>query len=378
MTKRILTAAAFLLSALPACAQPAAKPLTPPDVLGPAKTIQFTATLIAHGKRQEISAAVLTLPNNAYDADTNPTTNMIDRVYASDGKTQTEYRHSNSSYTKVDAPKSFQDINATTLALSVYTDFCDPAAFAKFQHDPSDAPGVYQKTLGKEQDKTVVEVLAVNPATGLPKSVSIVIGPAGPANSPVEKILLTQWKLNAPVNKSLFAYTPPTDAKLSVAPVLLASGTAAPDFTVQDKDGKPVKLSDYKGKTVVLDFWATWCGPCQSSLPHTTALAKQYANKNVVVLAVNVWDTPAAFQAWLPKHPEYAPLHFAIDPNSDQSKSVASALYGVSGIPTQYIIGPNGKIIKSIVGYAAGDTQLEDALKTTAFSQAPLSGKPSI
>lgn len=374
MTKHILTAAALLLSA---GAQAAAKPLTPPDVLGPAKTVQFTAMLIVHGKAQETSAATLAFPNKAYCVDTNPTTNAVDRVSVSDGKTQTEYRHSNSSYTKAAAPAAVRDISANTLALSVYTDFCDPAAFAKFQHDPSDAPGAYQKTLGKQQGKAVVEVLAVNPATGLPKSVSIFVGPSSSANPPVEKILLTQWKLNAPVSKTLFAYTPPADAKPYTAPVLLASGTTAPDFTVSDKDGHPVKLSDYKGKTVVLDFWATWCGPCQQSLPHTTEIAKKYADKNVVMLAVNVWDTPTAFQAWLPKHPEYAPLHFAIDPNTDQSKSVASALYGVSGIPTQYVIGPDGKIQASIVGFDTGDTRLEDALSKSAFSDAPLSGKPN-
>jgi thiol-disulfide isomerase/thioredoxin/outer membrane lipoprotein-sorting protein len=369
MTKHaqpILTAAALLLTALPVCAQTPKKPLTPPDVLGPAKTVQYTAVLVIHGKTQGISAVTLVLPNKAYAIETRPKTHVLESVYASDGKTQTEYMQARGTYTKSVAPAAVADINANVFALSVYGDFCSPAAFAKFQHDAGDAPGVYQRILGKQQDKPVTEVLVVNPATGLPKSVSIVIGTLGPANPPMQESQFTLWKLNAPVNEAQFAYTPPADAKLYVAPVLLANGVSAPDFTVQDKDGNPVKLSDYKGKTVVLDFWATWCGPCQKSLPHTTEIAKKYADKNVVMLAVNVWDTSAAFQAWLPKHPEYAPLHFAIDPSPDQSKSVASALYGVSGIPTQYVIGPDGKIVTSIVGYDDGDTRLEDALTATA------------
>ncbi len=363
MTRTLpLAAAALLLSALPALAQ--TKPLTPPDVLGSAKTIQFTATALQGGVPQEISTAALASPNRASVTDTDAKTKAVDAVYASNGKTQTEYSSSRSRYTQSAAPAQFADIDSRTLAFSVFNDFADPKAFAKFQHTAADKSGVYHQLLGTRDGKTITEVLAVNPATGLPQSVSIVITPGKDTDSPAQQVVFSDWKLNAPVSDAKFAYTPPATAKLYSPPVLLAAGTAAPDFTVQDKGGKPVHLSDYKGKTVVLDFWATWCGPCQSSLPHTAEIAKKYAAKNVVVLAVNVWDTKPAFDGWLPQHPEYAPLHFAIDANPDQSKSVATALYGVSGIPTQYVIGPSGKIVKSIVGYDPGDTQLEDALKT--------------
>jgi len=150
---------------------------------------------------------------------------------------------------------------------------------------------------------------------------------------PAERIAFTGWILNAPIDDAKFAYTPPATASLPTAPNLLVDGAQAPDFTVSDKDGHPVKLSDYKGKVVVLDFWATWFGPCQASLPHTTALAKQYAGKGVTVLAVNVWDKPAAFRAWLPAHPQYAALHFAIDPEVSPvlcTTRVVSVLVGLA------------------------------------------------
>ena len=147
-------------------------------------------------------------------------------------------------------------------------------------------------------------------------------------------------------------------------PKLLTEGTTAPDFTVQDKSGKPVKLSDYKGKTVILDFWATFCTPCMWTFPHTAALAKTYADKNVVVLAVNIWDTPVAFHAWMPKHPQYSAWTFAIDPNPNQDKNVGVTLYGIPSVPAVYVIGPDGKIVKGIVGYKPNDPQLADALKT--------------
>lgn len=358
------TAAGLLLLALPAFAQ-TKPPLTPPDVLGAAKTIQFTATLLKEGQAEEVSTATLTQPNKAFVVDTDAKTKTVDTVYASDGKTQTEYRKSRSHYTKSDAPAQIIAIESNTLALSLMTEIFNKQAFTRYRRTSGSQSGVvvYFLPLGSHDGQTQTDVLAVDSLTGLPESLSIVITPSQNPGVPAEEIVFTNWKLDAPVDESKFAYTPPAGATLYVAPVLLANGTAAPDFTVQDKDGKPVKLSDYKGKTVVLDFWATWCGPCQSSLPHTTEMAKKYATKNVVVLAVNVWDSKSAFDGWLPKHPEYSALHFALDPNPDQSKSVASALYGVSGIPTQYVIGPDGKIKKSIVGYDEGNPELEEALK---------------
>lgn len=375
MTKHTPVHKTFALTALlalaaPAIAQTDATPLTPPAVLGAARTIQFTATEVLGRESTpvKVSVAALAQPNKAFIQDTDAKTKALSTVYASDGKTQTEYSQARARYTKSDAAARFGDLASRTLALSVLTDFLTPQAFAKFHHMAADAAGVYRMPLGKQGERTIEEVLALDPATGLPASISIFIKPSKTPDVPAERILFTGWKLNAPVDEAEFAYAPPATAALYAPPKLLADGVPAPDFTANDKDGHPVKLSDYKGKTVVLDFWATWCGPCQMSLPHTTKVAKQYADKGVTVLAVNVWDKPDAFQAWLPKHPEYAPLHFAIDPSKDDAKGIATGLYGVSGIPTQYVIGPDGRVVKSIVGYEEGGSALEDALKAAGAS----------
>ena len=156
---------------------------------------------------------------------------------------------------------------------------------------------------------------------------------------------------------------------LAARPDVLAAGTAAPDFTVQDRSGSPLKLSDYKGKVVVLDFWATWCGPCQQSLPHTNEVAKLFAGKGVVTLAVNVWDNKAAFDGWLPKHPEYDAITFALDPTQEHGKDVATLLYHVSGIPTQFVIGKDGKVFKSFVGYGGPTDDLADAITAASAAQ---------
>jgi len=362
--KPVALAALLALSA-PALAQTTA-PLTPPTVLGAAKTIQFTATEVLGGVPEEVSIASLSQPNKVFIQDMNAKTKALDEVYACDGKTQTEYRRSRARYTKADAAARLGDLESNTLAFSSLTVFLTPAAFAKYHHAATDPAGVYRTLLGKQQDKAIEGVLALDQTTGLPTSLSIFITPSKTPDVPVEKILFTGWKLNTPVDEGKFAYTPPATAALYSPLKLLADGVQAPDFTANDKDGNPVKLSDYRGKTVVLDFWATWCGPCQISLPHTAALAKQYAGRGVTVLAVNVWDKPDAFQAWLPKHPEYGGLTFAIDPSKDDAKGIATGLYGVSGIPTQYVIGKDGRVVKSIVGYDAGSTDLEDALKAAS------------
>jgi thiol-disulfide isomerase/thioredoxin len=142
-------------------------------------------------------------------------------------------------------------------------------------------------------------------------------------------------------------------------PLLLPKGARAPDFTVRDLKGHPVKLSSFKGKVVLIDFWATWCEPCQETLPDTNAVAREFKSKNVEGLAINVWDTPDAFQQWLPQHKQDSALKFVIDRNNNGRH--VTDLYHVSGIPTQYVIDKRGRVSASFV--AAEKEDLEHALK---------------
>ncbi len=183
---------------------------------------------------------------------------------------------------------------------------------------------------------------------------------------------LRDIKTNFPVTdgKTLFAYVPPKgvqsqeDAEKN-RPKLLAKGVAAPDFTAVDKDGAAVKLSDLKGKIVVIDFWASWCGPCKASMPHTQEVAKKLQGENVplVLLAVDDGEEKPDFAKWVKAHPELDAMRFVY---SEQKADVSGKAYHVSGIPTQYVIDANGVVRTSFVGYGGPTDDLEKAIRAAA------------
>lgn len=193
------------------------------------------------------------------------------------------------------------------------------------------------------------------------------------ASTSTTDYVLNKVRVASRVDQKVFAYRPPADAKkISIrdyysqmaAKPPMESGTVAPDFAVYDPSGKVVKLSDYKGKVVVIDFWATWCGPCQASLPDTNGAAHKFQDKDVVFLAINVWDKKDAFDQWLPQHKQLDALNFVIDTTPGQGQDVASKLYHVTGIPTQFVIGKDGKVAKCLVGNSGSSASLEAALQT--------------
>ena len=122
-----------------------------------------------------------------------------------------------------------------------------------------------------------------------------------------------------------------------------AAGIEAPDFTLNDINGKPLSLSSLRGKYVILDFWGSWCGWCIKGFPEMKEYYKKYAGK-FEILGVDSNDTEAKWKAAVEKH-ELPWLHVY---NPKDSKVLAD--YGVTGFPTKIVIAPDGKIVKSIVG----------------------------
>jgi thiol-disulfide isomerase/thioredoxin len=122
----------------------------------------------------------------------------------------------------------------------------------------------------------------------------------------------------------------------------------APNFTLSSNTGKPVKLSDYKGQVVMINFWATWCGPCRKEMPLLESIYKQYKNKGFTLLGVNVEPDPKASVDWLKKTPVSFPVLY--DTNSD-----VSTLYKVSGMPTTVFIDKKGNVRAVHQSYNDGD-----------------------
>jgi thiol-disulfide isomerase/thioredoxin len=143
---------------------------------------------------------------------------------------------------------------------------------------------------------------------------------------------------------------------------MLEPGTTAPAFTVETPEGKPLSLADFKGKVVILDFWATWCGPCLSSMPGLEKLYQKVKDQNVEVLSLNVYDDKDSFAEWVAANrgTKYN-FTFAFDPaEKGAPESVAGQKYNVPGLPTLYLIDREGKVAAAFVG--AQEEKLIEAL----------------
>ncbi|HRT25855.1 MAG TPA: redoxin domain-containing protein [Candidatus Saccharicenans sp.] len=128
---------------------------------------------------------------------------------------------------------------------------------------------------------------------------------------------------------------------------------AAP-FELKDLEGKTVKLSDYAGKVVILDFWATWCGPCLGSFPGMKQLVEEYQKQpDVAFVFVNCWQDEDNKEQVVKEFLEKNQYPFYV--LMDTTNKVTSD-YGVSGIPTKFIIDPKGKIKFKVIGFE-GDTE---------------------
>jgi thiol-disulfide isomerase/thioredoxin len=125
-------------------------------------------------------------------------------------------------------------------------------------------------------------------------------------------------------------------------------GAAAPDVTFQMLDGSPdVALASLKGKPVVLDFWATWCGPCRASLPHIAALSKKYEGR-AHIIAVNAENESAGLQQ---RTLEQLRVSMPVATNGLE----AAATYKVEVLPTTVVLDSEGKLIDSFSGVGAPD-----------------------
>lgn len=138
---------------------------------------------------------------------------------------------------------------------------------------------------------------------------------------------------------------------VSTSEAKLKKGDAFPAGAVPTLDGKgKIDLSKYKGKVVVVDFWASWCEPCKVELPALNALQKKYKDKGLVVLGINLDEKKADAQAFLKDHPVQLSLGY------DGDKKVLPGKLEIETMPTSFIVDKKGVIAVRHEGFRDGDT----------------------
>lgn len=140
-----------------------------------------------------------------------------------------------------------------------------------------------------------------------------------------------------------------------------ALGCQAPDFTAKNLKGEDVSLSSYKGKYVLLDFWASWCMPCRADNPHVRKLYDQYKDQNFTVLGFSVDNGEIGKKYWL-KAINMDGVTWDQVSELKGFQSIAAKLYGITAVPTNFLIDPSGKIIGKNLRRADLDNKLAEIL----------------
>jgi thiol-disulfide isomerase/thioredoxin len=172
------------------------------------------------------------------------------------------------------------------------------------------------------------------------------------------QLVVQQWKLQNAVEpreapsdagQSSSGRPPGTESALV--------GQPAPDFTLDLLEGRKFHLAQHRGKVLILDFWATWCGPCLQAMPQVEAVANEFRDRGVELFAVNLQEEPAQITSMLERHK----LQPAVVLDRD---GIVSEKYAASAIPQTVIIDRGGTIVRLFVGGGPhlGD-QLREALK---------------
>ncbi len=304
----------------------------------------------------------------------------------SDGTTFWQAMPAMQMWSQSDAPKTL-DVDETPAL-----EMAGPATFVLEMLGPNARAGILEEFksvdyAGKSGEDDLLRFTTASSEFMPAMPITLTIGPAkapwikklsiaipegqGPPGTPQEMVVeFSQWATVKDTDeaKAAFAFTPKPDWKKvdDLMEALMADmgggpeaapthqtphptiGKPAPDFTLKSIDGKDVSLKGLKGKIVILDFWATWCGPCRKGLPTLMEVAKERARDGVVLWAVDLDEPKSKVDNFLKKKGWNLPVLL-------DTKGKVSQKYGVGGIPHTVIIDPNGMVHSVEIGFGGAE-----------------------
>ena len=142
----------------------------------------------------------------------------------------------------------------------------------------------------------------------------------------------------------------------------ITRSTVAPDFSLESLEGKTMRLSDFRGKAVLLNFWATWCGPCRIEMPWFVELQQKYGSQGLQVVGVAMDD---ASKEDIAKFAKDMGVNY---PVLIGKEAVGDSYGGIPALPETFFIGRDGKVVDKILGLR-GKTEIEDAIKRALNTQ---------
>ncbi|HUZ01917.1 MAG TPA: redoxin domain-containing protein [Thermomicrobiaceae bacterium] len=137
--------------------------------------------------------------------------------------------------------------------------------------------------------------------------------------------------------------------------IVTFAGRAAPQFSIKTFDGKPVSLAQLRGKTVIVNFWASWCDPCKQEAPVLAAVGHTL-DANTVLVGIDVWDQRSDATAFLAQND----AGYLNGPDNDGSIAID---YGVAGVPETFFISPDGTLLGKYIGPLTSPDQVNTVLK---------------
>ncbi|PAE22034.1 thiol-disulfide oxidoreductase ResA [Robertmurraya siralis] len=136
----------------------------------------------------------------------------------------------------------------------------------------------------------------------------------------------------------------------------VAVGKKAPNFVLTDMNGEQHRLSDYEGKGVLLNFWATWCKPCEREMPYMDKQYQENKEEDVQILAVNIGESDVVVNEFIKKHDLTFPI-------LNDKKQEVQTVYGIGNLPITFLIAPDGNVVNVHEGEIINEQVVIDMIK---------------